>query len=124
MTYSVHFRKKVLKIKDQERLSFEAVAKRFKISKTTIVSWTKNIEPQRTRNKKAIKIDMELLKKDIELYPDSYCYERAKRLGASPTGIRDAQYRLGVTYKKNSETPQSGSREKVYLLPKDSKTKR
>lgn len=100
MTYSVHFRKKVLKIKDQERLSFEAVAKRFKISKTTIVSWTKNIEPQRTRNKKAIKIDMELLKKDIELYPDSYCYERAKRLGASPTGIRDAQYRLGVTYKK------------------------
>lgn len=124
MTYSVHFRKKVLKIKDQERLSFEAVAKRFKISKTTIVSWTKNIEPQRTRNKKAIKIDMELLKKDIELYPDSYCYERAKRLGASPTGIRDAQYRLGVTYKKNSETPQSGSRKKVYLLPKDSKTKR
>ena len=124
MTYSVHFRKKVLKIKDQEKLSFEATAKRFSISKTTIVSWTKNIEPQRTRNKKPIKIDMELLKKDIELYPDSYCYERAQRLGASATGIRDAQYRLGVTYKKNSKTSQSGSRKKVYFLPKDSKTER
>ena len=67
---------------------------------------------------------MELLAKDIELYPDSYCYERATRLGVSATGIRDAQYRLGVTYKKNSETPQSRSRKKVYLLPRDPKTKR
>ena len=124
MTYSIHFRKKVLKIKDREKLSFEAVAKRFSLSKTTVVSWTKNIVPQKTRNKKAVKIDMELLAKDIELYPDNYCYERAKRLGVSPTGIRDAQYRLGVTYKKNLDAPQSRSRKKIYLLPKDSKTKR
>ena len=124
MTYSVDFRKKVLEIKEKEKLSFEIAAKRFSLSKTTIVSWTKNIEPQKTRNKKAVKIDMEALEKDIELYPDSYCYERAKRLGASPTGIRDAQYRLGVTYKKNSEAPESGSRKKIYVLPKDSKAKR
>jgi len=119
MTYSVDFRKKVLAIKDKEKLSFELSAKRFAISKTTLFSWTKNIEPQRTRNKKAVKIDMEVLRKDIELYPDSYCYERAARLGVSSTGIRDAQYRLGVTYKKNSEASEGESRKKVYLLPKD-----
>ena len=119
MTYSVDFRKKVLAIKDNEKLSFDIAAKRFGISKTTIVSWTKNLEPKNTRNKKAVKIDMEALKKDIELYPDGYCYERTKRLGASPSGIRDAQYRLGVTYKKNSEPSESRSRKKIYVLSKD-----
>jgi transposase len=124
MTYSVDFRKKVLAIKDKEKLSFELAAKRFAVSKTTLFGWTKNIEPQRTRNKKPTKIDMEALRKDIELYPDSFCYERASRLGASSTGIRDAQYRLGVTYKKNSETSQCQSRKKIYLLPRASKAKR
>jgi transposase len=121
MTYSIDFRKKVLKIKEKEDLSFEATAKRFGISKTALFRWSKNIEPKKNRNRKPTKIDTEALKKDIELYPDSYCYERAARLGASSTGIRDAQYRLGVTYKKNFEASQSGSRKKVYLLPRDSK---
>ncbi|RYE19674.1 MAG: IS630 family transposase, partial [Sphingobacteriaceae bacterium] len=67
------------------------------------------------------KINNEALKNDIELYPDSYCYERAVRLGVSATGIRDAQYRLGVTYKKNSKAPEGKSRKKIYLLPKDSR---
>lgn len=124
MTYSIDFRKKVLKIKDKAGLSFTAIAKRFDISKATVFRWSKKIELQKTRNKKAVKIDMEALKQDIKLYPDSYCYERAARLGASTTGIRDAQYRLGVTYKKNSETSESGLRKKVYILPIDSKTKR
>ena len=124
MTYSVDFRKKVLAIKDKDKLSFEAASQRFEISKTTLLNWSKNIEPKRTRNKKAIKIDMEALKKDIELYPDSYCYERAERLGVSSTGIRDAQYRLGVTYKKNSKASESKSRKKVYVLPGNSKAKR
>lgn len=62
---------------------------------------------------------MELLRQDVEQYPDSYCYERGKHLGVSATGIRDAQYRLGVTYKKNSKSPESGSRKKIYILPKD-----
>ena len=119
MTYSLHFRKKVLAIKEKEKLSFDAIAKKFNISRAAIFRWSKNIEPQKTRDRKPTKIDMEALKKDIELYPDSYCYERAKRLGVSPTGISDAKKRLGVTYKKNSEASQGESRKKIYLLPKD-----
>jgi len=122
MTYSINFRKKVLKIKDKENLSFNAAAKRFGISKAALFRWSKKIEPQKNRNKKAFKIDNEALKNDIRLYPDSYCYERAVRLGVSSSGIRDAQYRLGVTYKKNSKASESKSRKKIYLLPKDSRT--
>lgn len=106
MTYPINFRKKILNIK-KEKLSFAAMGKRFGISKTTVFKWSKNIEPQKNRHRKATKIDMEPLRKDIEQYPDSYCYERGKRLGASATGIRDAQYRLGVTYKKTLNHPKA-----------------
>ncbi len=66
---------------------------------------------------------MEALRLDIQLYPDNYCYERAARLGVSPRGIRDAKKRLGVTYKENFATSQSGSQKKIYLVPKDPRTK-
>lgn len=123
MTYSLDFRKKVLATKEKEGFSFEEAAKRFDISKAVLFRWSKKIEPKKTRNKRAIKIDMDALRKDIEQYPDSYCYERAARLGASPTGIRDAGYRLGVSYKKNLKPSQDGLRKKVYILPGNSKTK-
>ncbi len=77
MTYSIDFRKKVLKIKDKEGLSLQATAKRFGISKTALFSWTQNIEPKTTRYRKPTKIDMEVLRKDIELYPDSFCYSQS-----------------------------------------------
>jgi len=93
-TYSIDFRKKILKIKDKESLSFDVAAKRFGISKAALFRWSKKVEPQ--KNRKVFKIDNEALKNDIELYPDSYCYERAIRFGVSSSGIRDAQYRLGV----------------------------
>ncbi len=59
------------------------------------------------------------LKKDIQDHPDSYGYERARRLGVSASGIKHAKKRIGVTYKKNSESPQSCSRKKIYVLPKN-----
>jgi len=96
MTYSIDFRKKILKIKDKESLSFDVAAKRFGISKVALFRWSKKVEPQKNRNMKVFKIDNEALKNDIEIYPDSYYYERAIRSGVSSSGIRDAQYRLGV----------------------------
>ena len=124
MRYSLDFRKKVLAVKDKEKLSFDRISERLGISRAAIFRWTKNIESKKSRDKKPIKINMEVLRQDIELYPDSYCYERAARLGVSSTGIRKAKRRLGVTYKKNLETPESGSRTKVYVLPRDSKAER
>lgn len=100
MTYSRDFREKVLFVKEKESLSFAKVAKRFNVCIASIVRWVKDIESKRTRNKPATKIDMETLAKDVEENPDSYQYERAKRLNVSRMGIAHALKRLGVIYKK------------------------
>ena len=105
MTYSLDFRKKVLKVRAAECLSIEEVAIRFGVGKASVMRWLVHIEPQKKRNKPATKIDMEALKKDVELHPDSYQYERAKRFNVSKTGIRTALIRLKISYKKNMESP-------------------
>ena len=118
MTYSIQFRKKVLKLQSEDE-SFIELSKRFKISTTTISRWKKEISPTVGRNKRPIKIENEALKQDIQDYPDSYSYERARRLGVSASGIKHAKKRLGISYKKNSQSSEGGSREKVYVLPKN-----
>ena len=100
MTYSVDFRKKVLKIREKEELSIEAVAIRFGVGKASVMRWLIELEPKKTRNKSTTKINRDALKKDVEEYPDSYQYERAERLGVSQSGIYWALKRLDVTYKK------------------------
>lgn len=108
MTYSLDFRKKVLSVKEREKLSFEEVALRFDIgSKNTVFRWSKKLEPCQTRNKPATKINMDALARDVELYPDAYQYERAQRLGVSESGIREALKRLKISYKKNTRASQS-----------------
>lgn len=104
MTYSLDFRKKVITIRTQEGLSIEAVAIRFGVGKASVMRWLVDLEPQKNRNKPATKIDMEALKRDVDLYPDSYQYERAKRFKVSKTGIRSALIRLKLSYKKNLES--------------------
>jgi transposase len=115
MTYSVDFRKKVLKIREKEGLSVEGVAIRFGVGKASVMRWLIELEPKKTRNKSATKIDMEALKKDIEEYPDSYQYERAERLGASQSGIYWALKRLNVTYKKNTNSSKSRRRKALIV---------
>ncbi len=117
MTYSLDFRRRVMKIKEKETLSFAKVSKKFGIAISSLQRWSHNMEPKLTRHKPSIKIDMTLLKQDVELYPDAYLYERAKRLGVSRNGIYWALKRLKVTYKKNSAASQSGSRKAHYVLP-------
>ena len=117
MTYSVDFRKKVLKVREKEGLSIESVAIRFGVGKASVMRWLIELKPKNTRNKPATKIDMELLKKDIEEYPDGYQYERAERLGASQSGIYWALKRLNVTYKKNTSSSKS-RRKKAFIVSK------
>jgi transposase len=115
MTYSIDFRKKVLKIREQEGLSIEGVAIRFGVGKASVMRWVIELEPKKTRNKPATKIDMEGLKKDIEDYPDSYQYERAERLGSSQSGIYWALKRLNMTYKKNTDSSKSRRRKALIV---------
>ena len=64
---------------------------------TNITRWNNCLEPQRTRNKAATKLDMEA---DVKEYPDAYQYERASRLGVCQRAIGYALERLKISYKK------------------------
>lgn len=66
MTYSVDFRKKALKIREEEKLSVEAVAIRFGVSKASVMRCLIELEPKKTRNKPATKINMDTLKKMLK----------------------------------------------------------
>ncbi len=107
MTYSIDFRRKALTIKEQGNLSFDELAKRFGVGKASLVRWSARPGPCRTRKKPAAKISGEALKRDVELYPDAYQYERAARLGASQQGVCSALKRLGIRHKKTLSNPKA-----------------
>ncbi|CAK0771903.1 hypothetical protein CCP3SC5AM1_760001 [Gammaproteobacteria bacterium] len=102
MSYSLDFRKRIFELKEKELLTYNEVATRFGIGMSTLMRWSKKLEPQLTRNKPATKIDMEALKKDIVEFPDAYQYERAERFGVSQRGIGKALKRLGISLKKKT----------------------
>ena len=118
MTYSLDFRQKVLTTRNKEKLSMAEVAQRFGVGVTSVMRWSKKIEPKPIRERPAIKVDMESLKKDVELYPDAYLVERAKRLNVSRNAIWCALKRLKVSYKKNTSAPEGRSRKAIYILSK------
>jgi transposase len=108
MTYSVDFRKKVLSIKAKENLTLSEVSTRFGVGQASVVRWSKDIEPQRTRNKPTIKMSWEALAQDVDEHPDSYQYERAARFGVSQQGIAYALKKLALSRKKkrfNTQKP-------------------
>lgn len=115
--YALSFRQKLFSIKASEGLTYEETAKRFGIGKTTLVRWHQRLEPLMNRDKSATKVDMSVLKQDIENHPDSYQHERAEQLKVSQAGIWYALKRLGITYKKNSTASSSGSRKTICILP-------
>ena len=119
MTYSLDMRKKVLKVRQEEGLSMAKVAKRFDVSLVSVMRWSKTLESITKRNKPATKIDMEALKRDVELYPDAYLKERAERLKVSHNCVWHALKRLNVTYKKNPKSPQGGPRKTLCFLRRD-----
>jgi len=101
MAYSIDFRRKVLEIKKRDALSFEEAAHRFGISESSVFRWSKRLEPCRTRNKPATKIDMDRLALDVSQEPDAYQHERAERFRCSQRGICEALKRLKISRKKN-----------------------
>jgi transposase len=90
-----------LEIKSRESLSFEEVALRFGVRKSSVSRWAKRLEPCLTRKKPATKINPDRLIRDVEQHPDAYQHERAERFGCSQRGICEALKRLKISRKKN-----------------------
>ena len=65
MSYSEHFRRKIL-AKLEEGYSIRAVAAQFEINKNTIVEWKKRIEIKKTRVRKPSKLTMMLYVKMLK----------------------------------------------------------
>lgn len=95
MAYSLDFRRKVLSVRKQEKLTIAEVASRFDVGVASVVRWIKDIhrKPQGLRQRK---IDLAVLRKDIADHPDAYQYERAKRLGVAQNAIHQALRKLRV----------------------------
>lgn len=107
MSYSIDFRKQVFKIKKQEKLTFQETSDRFGVPVRTLFRWKNRIEPITKRNKPSTKIDMEILRNEVEQHPDAYQYEHAKKFGVAQSTIFYALKRLNITNKKNAIPPES-----------------
>jgi transposase len=105
MSYSIDFRKQVFKIKERDSLTYQQTSERFGVSMRTLFKWKTRIEPKLHRNKPATKIDMAVLQKHVEDYPDSYQHERAAHFGVSPSCILYALRRLHISNKKTLVHP-------------------
>lgn len=81
-------------------MTYAQVAAFYNLSPTTIQKWKKNIHNKTTRKIKSPKLVDATLLQDIETYPNSYHYERAKRLGCSASGVCLAMKRLGITQRR------------------------
>ena len=101
MTYPLTFRQHVLRVKEQEDLTYAETAERFRIGIASLMRWAKRIEPCSERNRPTTKIDMAALARDVAQNPDAYQYERAQRFGVSKSGISSALKRLQISRKKD-----------------------
>lgn len=111
MTYSLDFRKQVLKSLD-EGMTFVQAADFYDLSPTTLQNWKRRVHSKTTRHTKPHKISDDVLLNDVKEHPDDYQYERAHRLNCSTSGIYHALKRLGISKKKDLSASKSLSNKK------------
>ena len=88
--YALQFREKVLEVRAREGLTIAQVAARFDVGVASVVRWLQSPVPKARRNKKATRIDMAALERDVREHPDAFQYERAARFGVSRRGLGQA----------------------------------
>lgn len=106
MAYSQDYRQMILG-KLEAGKSYRELASEYNLSKTTIQNWKNQPERKVVKTRKS-KIDMDLLRQDVEQYPDHYQRERAVRFNCTQRAIGIALRRLKITQKKDFEPPTSG----------------
>ena len=105
MSYSKRYRERTIEYR-QAGHSLEATHQVFKVSKSTIQKWEKQLKETGNLEKKDLhrsfrKIDPEKLKGYVAAHPDAYQSEMAEAFGCSESGIRDCN-RTG--YLRNRDT--------------------
>ena len=111
MSYSKDYRKRTIEYR-QAGHSLEATHQVFKVSKSTIQKWEKQLKETGDLDKKELhrsfrKIDPEKLKVYVAQHPEAYQSEMAEAFGCSASGIRDALRRHKITRKKRRPATRS-----------------
>lgn len=109
MSYPTKYRERTIEYR-QAGHTLEETHQIFKVSRSTIQKWEKQLKETGNLEKKELhrgyrKIDPEKLKLYVEEHPDAYQSEMAEAFGCSESGIRDALRRLKITRKKDNQVP-------------------
>lgn len=104
MSYSKDYRERTIEYR-KEGHTLEETHQVFKVSRSTIQKWEKQLKETGDLGKKELhrdfrKIDPEKLRTYVAEHPDAYQREMAEAFGCSPSGIRDALQRCQITRKK------------------------
>ena len=104
MSYSKRYRERTIEYR-QAGHTLEETHQTFKVSRSTIQKWEKQLKETGDLEKKELhrsfrKIDPEKLKAYVAEHPDAYQSEMAEAFGCSESGIRDALRRYKITRKK------------------------
>ena len=113
MSYPKKYRKRTIEYK-QSGHTQEETHQIFKVSKSTIQKWEKQLKETEDMGKKELhrgfrKIDPEQLKAYVAEHPDAYQSEMAEVFVCSESGIRDALRRCKITRKKDDQISETGA---------------
>ena len=116
MSYTKRYREQTIKYR-QAGHTLEETRQVFKVSRSTIQKWEKQLKETGDLGKKELhrsfrQIDPEKLKAYVGEHPDAYQSEMAEAFGCSESGIRDALERCGITRKKRQRAIKSRIRKK------------
>ena len=116
MSYTREYRDRTIEYR-QAGHTLEETHQVFKVSRSTIQTWEKQLKETGDLGKKELhrsfrKIDPEKLKAYVEEHPDAYQSEMAQAFGCSESGIRDVLRRHKITRKKRQRGTGSRLRKK------------
>ena len=116
MSYSKKYRERTIEYR-QAGHTLEETHETFKVSRSTIQEWEKQLKETGDLGKKELhrsyrKIDPEKLKAYVAEHPDAYQREVAEVFGCSESGIRNALRLYKITRKKRQPAIRSRTRKK------------
>ncbi len=116
MSYPKKYRERTIEYR-QAGHTLEETHQTFKVSRSTIQKWEKQLKETGDLEKKELhrtfrKINPEELKAYVAEHPDAYQSEMAEAFGCSESGIRDALRRNKITRKKRQLATRSRISEK------------
>ena len=111
MSYSRKYRERTIEYR-QAGHTLEETHQTFKVSRSTIQKWEKQLKETGDLGKKELhrsfrKIDPEKLRAYVAEHPDAYQSEMAEAFGCSESGIRNALELYKITRKKRRPATRS-----------------